>query len=241
MAPDPTRQLAFDLALRPSRGREDFYVAPANALALATLDHPESWPSGRMLLIGPEGAGKSHLAAIWAEENAAAIAPARSLCDADAPTLARQGAVVLEDAEAVAGDPGREEALFHLHNLMQAEGGRLLITAKAPPRDWGLGLPDLASRMAATASVRIEPPDDALLSAVLVKLFADRQLAVPAALIPWLVTRMDRSLAMARRLVAALDARALAEKRAITRPLAAQVLDSLDAPPQNEAQAPENT
>lgn len=234
MASDPTRQLVFDLALRPSRGREDFYVAPANALALATLDAPASWPSGRMLLIGPEGAGKSHLAAIWAEENDAALIEARILTKDDAPALARQGAVVLEDAEAVAGDPAREAALFHLHNLLQAEGGRLLLTAKMPPRDWGLALPDLLSRMSATASVRIEPPDDALLSAVLVKLFADRQLAVPAALIPWLVTHMDRSLAMARRLVTALDARAMAERRAITRPLAAQVLDSLGRPPQDD-------
>lgn len=248
MASDPTRQLTFDLRLRPSRGRGDFYVAPANALAVATLDHAQGWPGGRMLLIGPEGAGKSHLAAIWAEENGAEVVRARlgaeagqggagALCEQSAPALARSAAVVVEDAEAVAGDPAQEAALFHLYNLMAAEGGRLLLTAKTPPRDWGLTLPDLISRMSAMASVRIEPPDDALLSAVLVKLFADRQLAVPPALIPWLVTHMDRSLATARRLVAALDARALAERRAITRPLAAQVLDSLSAPPQDDADA----
>lgn len=222
------RQLILDLPVRSARGRDDFFVAPANALALATLDAPESWPSGRMLLIGPEGAGKSHLAAIWAEsQGGAPIVAAATLTDEAAPSLVRAGACVVEDAQRVAASPVAQAALFHLHNLMQAEGGRLLLTAAAPPRDWGLTLADLASRMEATASVRITPPDDALLSAVLVKLFADRQTKVPHSLIPWLVTRMDRSLGTARRLVAALDARAVAEGRPVTRTMAAEVLDSL--------------
>ena len=220
------RQLAFDLPLKQAQGREDFFVAPANALALATLDAPEGWPGGRMLLIGPEGAGKSHLAQIWADERGASILPAAHLTDADIPALARS-ALVLEDAQAIGADPARQEALFHLYNLMQAEGRTLLMTADAPPRDWGLTLPDLISRMGSVASVRISPPDDALLAAVLVKLFNDRQLTVQPQLIDWLVTRMDRSLATARRLVQALDTRALEEGRKISRHLAAQVLDTL--------------
>ena len=221
-------QLIFPLPIRSAQGREDFFVAPANALALSTLDAVASWPNGRMILIGPAGAGKSHLATIWAQEQQAETVFAADLTDADAPRLVAQGAAVVEGADRLNGDRAREEALFHLHNLMQAERGKLLLTARTPPRDWGLRLPDLISRMEASASVRITPPDDALLAAVLVKLFADHQLAVAPTLIDWLVTRMDRSLSTARRLVIALDARALAEKRAITRPLAAQVLDSLD-------------
>ena len=221
-----TRQLAFDLPLRQSQGREDFFVAPANALALATLDAPESWPQGRMLLIGPEGAGKSHLAQIWSDDHQARIVAARDLSGADIPTLAT-GAVVVEDAQKIDGNRSLEDALFHLHNLLQAERRALLITASRPPRDWGLSLPDLQSRMDAMASVRITPPDDSLLAAVLVKLFNDRQLTVSPQLIDWLVTRMDRSMGTARKLVAALDARALAEGRKITRALAAEVLDSL--------------
>ncbi|PCD77505.1 DnaA ATPase domain-containing protein [Pseudothioclava arenosa] len=222
-----SRQLAFDLPLKQAQGREDFFVAPANALALATLDAPQGWPGRRMLLIGPEGAGKSHLAQIWADAEGALLLAATDLAEADIPTLATR-AVVLEDAEALAGNPDAEEALFHLYNLAQAEGGTLLLTARMPPRDWGIVLPDLASRMQALASVKISPPDDALLAAVLVKLFNDRQLTVAPQLIDWLVTRMDRSLATARRLVAALDARALAEGRKISRQLAGEVLDSLD-------------
>jgi chromosomal replication initiation ATPase DnaA len=221
-------QLIFPLPIRSAQGREDFFIAPANALALSTLDAPASWPNGRMILIGPEGAGKTHLAAIWAQEQGAQTIRAADLSDADAPRLSAQGAAVVEDGDDLRDNPTCEKALFHLHNLMQAEGGKLLITARTPPRDWGLSLPDLISRMQACATVRITPPDDALLAAVLVKLFGDRQLSVTPMLIEWLVTRMDRSLSTARRLVVALDARALAEKRAITRPLAAQVLDSLD-------------
>jgi chromosomal replication initiation ATPase DnaA len=126
----------------------------------------------------------------------------------------------------VAGDLAAETALFHLHNLMAQAGGLLLITAAAPPRDWGLGLPDLASRMQGAALARLDPPDDALLSAVLAKLFADRQIAISPALIPYLVARMDRSMAAARDLVARLDAAALARGQAVTRALAATVLDS---------------
>lgn len=222
-----SRQLAFDLPLKQAQGREDFFVAPANALALATLDTPQAWPGRRMLLIGPEGAGKSHLAQIWADAEGALLLAARDLAEADIPTLATRS-VVLEGAEVIAGNAADEEALFHLYNLTQAEGGTLLLTARIPPRDWGIVLPDLASRMQALASVRISPPDDALLTAVLVKLFNDRQLTVAPQLIDWLVTRMDRSLATARRLVAALDARALAEGRKISRQLAGEVLDSLD-------------
>ncbi|HEY0213640.1 MAG TPA: DnaA/Hda family protein [Paenirhodobacter sp.] len=221
-----TRQMILDLPVRQARGRDDFFVSPANALALASLDVPQGWPMGRMVLVGPEGAGKSHLAAIWAEAQDAPILAARDLTEADAPRLVHARAAVIEDAQHTA-TAGGQAALFHLHNLMQAEGGLLLLTANAPPRDWGLTLPDLISRVTASALVRIAAPDDALLSAVLVKLFNDRQTKVPHSLIPWLVTRMDRSLGTARRLVTALDARAVAEGRPLTRVMAAEVLDSL--------------
>jgi chromosomal replication initiation ATPase DnaA len=214
------RQLAFDLPVRPALGRGDFFVSPANALAVAQID-AGGWPAGKLLLIGPEGAGKSHLAQVWATETGAVVLEAAALPDLPPEALA----VVVEDAEKVAGDEAAETRLFHLHNHVLARGGRLLITASAPPRSWGLVLPDLASRMEATALAGIAPPDDRLLSAVLVKLFADRQIAVAPSLIPWLVNRMDRSFAAARALVAELDARALAQGGPVTREIAREVLD----------------
>lgn len=220
-----TRQLAFDLPSREQFRREDFFISPANALALSALDGWRGWPGGKMLLVGPSGSGKTHLARLWAAECGAAVIAATDLADADLPALSAHGAVAVEDAETVADQPAHEAAFFHLHNLV-VQAGNLLVTAATPPRDWGLTLPDLASRLQAAPVTRLDPPDDALLSAVLIKLFADRQITVPPNLIPYLVLRMERSIAAARALVAALDARSLAEGRPITRQMAADMLDA---------------
>jgi chromosomal replication initiation ATPase DnaA len=222
------RQLVFDLPAQENLTRADFVTSPANALALAAIDAWPTWPGGKLLLIGPQGAGKTHLAAIWAQATGAVTLAADCLAGRDLAPLAESRAVAVENAEAVAGNMAAEEALFHLHNMVTRQG-HLLVTARTPPRDWGLHLPDLLSRMQATALTRLEPPDDALLLALLAKLFADRQLAVPPALLPWLVARMPRTFAAARSIVAALDARSLAEARPITLRLAADILD-IEAP-----------
>ncbi|MDO5622343.1 MAG: DnaA/Hda family protein [Paracoccus sp. (in: a-proteobacteria)] len=222
------RQLTFDLTVPPALTRADFLVTDANAAVLAMLDSPQAWPQGRMLLIGPAGAGKSHLAAFWAAEHGATRVNARNLHpDAAEALLPEGGALVVEDAHRAGGAAGAEQALFHLWNLAPARGALLLLTARSAPRDWGLALPDLRSRMDAVTQVRLGPPDPALLQAVLVKLFADRQIAVPPAVIGWLALRMDRDLGLARRLVAAMDAQALSDRRPLTRALAAEVLDRL--------------
>lgn len=212
-----TTQLAFDLPNRPALRRADFFVSPANAQALAAVTDPAS---RRLLLVGPQGSGKTHLAHIWAE---AAGGRVLSLADLPQhlPTLAPDAAIAVDNADA----PDRDETLlFHLFNLL-AGSGRLLLTAASPPRDWGLTLPDLISRLQSLPLTRLDHPDDALLSAVLIKLFADRQTVVPPNLIAYLVTRMERSIAAARSLVAGLDAAALAQGRPITRALAADHLD----------------
>ena len=214
-----TRQLAFDLPGLQAMTRDHFFVAPSNALALQTVEAWRDWPGRKLLLVGPEGAGKTHLAHIWAALADAVLLPAETLAETDIASLAGR-AVVVENADRI----GEAEAqLFHLHNLATTTGA-LLLTARTPPRDWGLALPDLISRMQATPIAHLDAPDDALLSAVLVKLFADRQVAVPANLIPYLVSRMPRSIGAARALVAELDARALALGRPITRALAGEIL-----------------
>lgn len=223
-----SRQLTLDLVTAPAHARADFLNAPANAAALAALDAPQGWPQGRMLLIGPEGSGKSHLAAFWAAENGARRVKAAGLRPEAADLLAAEGgALVVEDADRAGRAAGAEQALFHLWNLCGPRDCLMLLTARTPPRDWGLVLPDLRSRMDAMPQVRLGPPDEALLAAVLVKLFADRQLVVPAGLIDWLVLHMDRDLGLARRLVTAIDRAAMAAKTPVTRRIAAELLDNL--------------
>ena len=219
-----TGQLAFDLPVREGWSRADFYPSPANAQALAAVDQWGRWPDGRLLLLGPRGAGKTHLAHIWATETAAIWVSPNDLPDRLAD-ISPDACVILDGAERVAGKS--ETALFYLYNRLIPQG-RLLLTANTPPRDWGLGLPDLLSRLQSMPVARLEAPDDALLAAVLVKLLADRQIAAPANLVTYLLPRMERSIAAARALIATLDARAMASLRPITRQLAAEVLDLHD-------------
>ncbi|HMB14030.1 MAG TPA: DnaA/Hda family protein [Roseovarius sp.] len=219
------QQLSFDLPVRPALGREDFFVSPANAEAVAMIEGWQGWPSRKLILAGPTGAGKTHLAHVWAALSGAQMIAAPDLPDADIPTLA-QGSVAVEDAHLIAGDRDAEDALFHLHNLTLADGHALLVTARRAPHLWGLTLPDLASRMQGTLLTELRAPDDALLAAVLMKLFADRQLSPSPDTIPYLARRIERSFAAARETVEALDRAALAHGRAITRRLAARVLDN---------------
>ncbi|WP_323006388.1 DnaA ATPase domain-containing protein [Pseudorhodobacter sp.] len=220
-----SRQLAFNLPLRAAHGRDDFYVSAANAQALDSLDAWRDWPGSKMVLIGPPASGKTHLAHVWRDQTTAQIVAAARLADADIAALGAEKAVVIEDCEFLPRYPGAEQALFHLHNMLATQRAALLMTAATAPRDWGLLLPDLASRVLAAPVTRLDAPDDALLAAVLVKLFADRQITITPALIAYLLPRMDRSFAAARLLVATLDAEALARGTGVTRALAATVLD----------------
>ncbi|MEQ6247346.1 chromosomal replication initiator DnaA [Sulfitobacter sp. HNIBRBA3233] len=219
-------QLGLDLPVRTARGRDDFLVAPCNAMAVAMIENWRNWTSGKLVLSGPEGAGKTHLVHVWADATGARIVEAATLGDADVPALA-DGPVAVENVPLIARDDAAQTALFHLHNLTLANGHPLLLTGTGSAAHWDLGLPDLQSRMRGTLEASIAAPDDALLAALLVKLLADRQLTPPADLVPYLLRRIDRSFAAATEVIEALDAHSLARKRPVTRALAAEVLDKL--------------
>ena len=216
------RQLALALPHAESFAREDFLAGVSNEAAFAMIERWPDWPDRALALVGPEGAGKSHLAAIWAEMAGARRISARVLGETNLLSALATGALVVEDAAAQLD----ERALFHLLNLAREEQAFLLMTARSAPVGWTVALPDLASRLRAVPRVSLSAPDDALLRALLVKLFADRQLAVDEALIGYIATRIERSFAAARAAVAELDREALRQKRPVTRALAADTLRS---------------
>lgn len=220
---DP-RQLPIPFELRPALGGEDFLVTPANAEAVAWIDRWPDWPAPVFCVWGPEGCGKTHLARVFQARTGGAPLAVTDI--AEAADKAAGKVHVLEDLDPLPDTA--EEALFHLYNAAKSAGGHLLVTARRPPARWNVTLPDLRSRLAAAPAVEVTAPDDALLEALLVKQFADRQLKVEAEVVAYLVARMDRSFRAARDLVAALDAEALARRRNVTVPLARDVLASLE-------------
>lgn len=212
-------QLPLDLPLHAALGRAEFAVSEANRAAMSLIEGWQAWPGGKLVLFGAQGSGKTHLASVWAELADAQIIAATDLGEAEtAPNI------VVEDVPDIGGNAKLEEALFHLHNRTLAAGGRLLMSGQTTPSAWPIALPDLASRIQGTLSVALEPPDEDLLSYILVKLFADRQLVPSPSAITTLTLHMDRSFAEAGRLVAEMDRRAMAERRKITADLAREVL-----------------
>lgn len=215
------RQLAFVLPHEESYTRDDFLEGPANAAALTLIDAWPEWPARTMWLAGPDGSGKSHLAAIWSQTAGARVTAAHALTPANVPGALATGALVVEDLQPGAFD---ERALFHLLNLAREESAFVLITAREPPTALQIELKDLRSRLRALPVVALQPPDDQLFRALLVKLCADRQLSVDEAVISYLATRIERSYAAARDTVALLDREALRLGRPVTRAFAAELL-----------------
>jgi chromosomal replication initiation ATPase DnaA len=215
-------QLLLDLGREPALGREDFLPAPGNREALAWIDRWPDWPAPALVLHGPEGAGKTHLARIFtARSGGRRLGPGDLAADAP-PQL--PPALVLDPAVPVAD----EVALLQLYNRQREQGGHLLLTARQPAAHWPLALPDLASRLRAAPSVGIAAPDDGLLAALLVKLFADRQLTVGDEVVMYLVRHMERSFAAARSLVAALDRHSLIQHKPVTVAMARRLLHEGD-------------
>jgi chromosomal replication initiation ATPase DnaA len=218
------RQLVLDLAHRQALGAEDFLVSSSNAAAVDLIDRWPGWPHPAAIVAGPQGAGKSHLANVWRLRSGADIVDAAQLHDARVAALEPGSALVVEDIDRGIAD---EQAVFHLLNRSRESKLAVLFTSRIAPGDLDFRIPDLRSRLRALPLVEVQSPDETLLKAVLVKLFADRQLNVEPAVIDYLSLRMERSFAAASRVVATVDRLALAMHRKVTKPLAAEALANL--------------
>ena len=215
-------QLALAFPHRPALEREDFLVAPANADAVAWIDAWPGWPAAALVVHGPTGSGKTHLAQTWRLKANAQQLDARSIATGDLPSMLDAApAFVIEDVDR---NPPEPRAWFHLLNLLAERRRSAVFTAREAPARWNLSLADLASRVRALPAVGISTPDEHLVEAVLVKQLADRQLRVPPDTVRYVATRLERSLAAVGRIAAALDAAALAAKRPLTIPLARDVM-----------------
>jgi chromosomal replication initiation ATPase DnaA len=215
----PTDQLVFDLPQRPALGVQDFLISASNQGAAEMIDRWPHWSNYALLMLAPARAGKTHLANVWRLKSAATALRGAHLAEAD---VARAGAAIL--VEDLHEGIGSERALFHLLNLARERGGSMLLTSRVAPGALSVGLPDLRSRLRALPVIEIAPPDPALLRAVLVKHFADRQLSVAPHVVTHLALHMEQSMAAAAAIVAALDRAAMASHRRITRSLAGEIL-----------------
>jgi chromosomal replication initiation ATPase DnaA len=220
-----TRQLPLQFSHDAATGRDDLIVSERLRAAVAIIDRWPDWPSPMVVLAGPTGSGKSHVAAIWAARVGARTIDLGNI-DPEIVGPAAKYPVLIEDVDRTTYD---EANLFHLINAVRSNGATMLMTARLFPAGWNVGLPDLVSRLKAATVVEIGEPDEEFLAQIMVKLFADRQLNVDDRIIHWLVARMERSLATATRIVNRLDRLALARGSRITRGLAAEALAEMDA------------
>lgn len=212
------RQYVLEFPVLQSRSAEDFVIGPCNQVAASLIRAWPDWPSHALVLAGPEGSGKSHLAAIWAEMAGATVLSGKALSRANVPSLGK--AVVVERADEAVD----EQALFHLFNWLKGEDGYLLLTTRTPPRRWRIALKDLASRLKAAPTARLDSPDEAILSAAMAKQFSDRQIVVDEAVISYLLKRMERSFPAVKAVVERVDQLSLSKKARVTIPLAREVL-----------------
>ena len=218
------RQLAFDIPHRTALGLEDFLVSQSNAAAVSLVDRWPDWPVRAAVIAGPAGSGKSHLVNVWCVKSQARVVSAADVTTENVPELAAAGALGVEDVDKGTLD---ERALFHLLNLVREQRLFVLMTTATRPGDLQISLPDFSSRFKALPLAEIDAPDDALLSAVLVKQFSDRQLIVDPAVISYCLVRMERSMDTARRLVNEIDKLALALRKGVSRGLVAKALDNI--------------
>ena len=210
-------QLTLNLHHRPAMEREDFLVSPANAEAVEWVDRWPEWPGSAIVIVGPAGSGKSHLGHVWRKRSQATFIDPGATSD---PAAAQKN-VFVDDVDS----QNRDAFILHLYNAVSRGGGHALLTTRTPPARWTGRLPDLTSRLAAVPTVHIRPPDETLISALIVKMFADRQLDVETEVVAYMTARMERSFETARELVAELDRISLAGRRRITVPLVRAVLD----------------
>ncbi|WP_417318313.1 HdaA/DnaA family protein [Emcibacter sp.] len=220
------QQLPLNLPHRQAFGHEDFLVAESNKDAVDWIDRWPDWLSYVLVIYGDEGCGKTHLSHVWQDRSHAVRLNEEEFFGQ--PLVGREKAYIFEDVDSYLSGAGREEQFLHTYNWLKEKGSFLLLTSRSHPRSWGMGLPDLASRILSCPIIELGRADDSLLASVIIKQFADLQITLPAEVLDYLLPRIDRSFAGVRRTVRRIDRLALTEKRPITIPLVRKALETLE-------------
>jgi chromosomal replication initiation ATPase DnaA len=221
--PEMAGQLVFPFGVISATGRQDFITAPCNQQALHFIERWPQWPARGAALYGPAGSGKTHLGAIWAQKAGAHIWAARDLAPDRLDAAGAASACLIEDLDAEDASPARDRALLE---LFERPGVWMVLTARTPPGEWQCAIGDLRSRFQSLIAFPVWAPDDALLSGLVVKHLADRQLRAPAAVVERIVTQIERTPSAIAAFIGRADAKALAEKRAISERLVLELLES---------------
>lgn len=214
-------QLIFDLPCYPAIGTEDFFVSKANSLAFEVVQNWANWNDRRVLITGGKGSGKTHLSHVWANLSGAKFIELNN----QEQDLSNIKTLIIENIDLIISIPTFEEKLFHLLNFAKQLDIYVLMTSSVAASRLEVQLLDLSSRLQATEHFPIYPPDDALLSAVLVKQFSDRQINISPSLIEYILKRITRSLSSVSNFVVSLDNLMLKTKKGPSRAMISEVLD----------------
>lgn len=208
------------------RSPDTLVVTEANRDAAQLLTDWRAWPNGALALIGPAGAGKTHLALAWAlETGARQVSPTASADDAAAIFQEAAGRLFIDDLERE-----RDEAmLWRVLDLARARAGAVLLVAAAPPAEWQVAIPDLRSRLGALAMARLGEPDETLMEVVLRRICREQFIHLSDDAARYLARRLPRTYAAARQMAAALDAGLTRGARPVSRKAAEKALEKAQA------------
>ncbi|MGY9034177.1 MAG: chromosomal replication initiator DnaA [Rhodobacterales bacterium] len=220
-----SNQLSFSLPKKETLDRDNYFVSQANQGAVSLIEDWINWPSRKLILVGSEGSGKTHLGHLWASEVGATIINATTLMEQQVSELSK-APVLVEDINEIQRNQPVEIVLFHLHNLLYSEGHSLLMTSQILPGRLSFSLEDLQSRIEASTIAKLHPVDDDLLGAILIKMFADRQIYFSDKLLTYVLSRVERSYTAAKLFVEEVDSKAMAESRVIGKKLVRDILEA---------------
>ena len=220
-----SNQLSFSLPKKETLDRDNYFVSQANQGAVSLIEDWINWPSQKLILVGSEGSGKTHLGHLWASEVGATIINATTLMEQQISELSK-APVLVEDINEIQRNQPVEIILFHLHNLLHSEGHSLLMTSQILPGRLSFSLKDLQSRIEASTTAKLHPVDDNLLGAILIKMFADRQIYFSDKLLTYVLSRVERSYTAAKLFVEEVDSKAMTESRVIGKKLVRDILEA---------------